>query len=119
MIRLVDKMMYLPQGDTATVDLTPEFLGLTMGENDRLLFLLNNNGSEILREILTPDENGVCSLHLDGTQSIPVGEYRWQVRQYVNAVVEEGTITGDEINTPFGPQPFKVQEVLGDGNVHT
>ena len=119
MIRIVDKMMYLAQGDTATVEFTPEFLGLSVDASDRLLFLLTSESTELYREILAPDENGVFTLHLADTQDIPVGEYRWQVRQYTNAVVEDGNVTGDEVNTPFGPQSFKVMEVLGDGIVYT
>ena len=120
MIRITDRSMYLPQGDTGKTEFNAENLGLEISQTDKLLFLITTRSKqEVYREVLSPDETGVFTLNLTNTEQIPVGEYLWQVRQYTNGVVdEEGTLTGDEINTPFGPQLFKVTEVLGNGTVH-
>ena len=120
MIKIVDRAMYLFQGDTATANFDAENLGLTISQTDKLLFLVaDKSKNEIIREVLSPNEAGVFVLNFTDTADIPVGEYLWQVRQYTNGVVDEGgTLTGDAVNTPFGPQLFKVMEVLGDGTVH-
>lgn len=121
MIKIIDKAMYLPQGDTATVNVfDAEFLGLTIADTDKLLFLITDKSHrEVFRRVLEPVE-GVFTLTITQEDNIPVGEYLWQVRQYVNGVVDgEGNLTGDEINTPLGPRVFKVMEVLGNGELHT
>lgn len=120
MIRITDRSMYLPQGDTATVNFNAENLELEISQTDKLLFLITNRSKqEVYRDVLSPDETGVFTLNLTDTEQIPVGEYLWQVRQYTNGVVDEdGNLTGDAVNTPFSPQLFKVTEVLGNGTVH-
>lgn len=122
MIRIIDKAMYLPKGDTAVVDnlFDATFLGLTISDTDKLLFLITDKAkNEIYRQVLEPVE-GVFVLTITDTEAFEVGDYLWQVRQYTNGVVDEyGNLTGDEINTPFGPQVFKVTEVLGNGELHT
>lgn len=123
MIKMVDKAIYLPKGDTAKLDVfDSEFLGLTVSETDKLLFLVTTNpqGTEIFRKVIGPAD-GVFSLTFtqEESEAFEMGSYLWQVRQYTNGVVdEEGNLTGTEINTPFGPQVFRVTEVLGNGTVY-
>lgn len=123
MIKMVDKAMYLPKGDTAKLDaFDSEFLGLAVSETDKLLFLVTTNpqGAEIFRKVLDPAD-GVFPLIFtqEESEAFEIGSYMWQVRQYTNGVVdEEGNLTGDEINTPFSPQVFRVTEVLGNGTVY-
>ena len=42
MIRITDRSMYLPQGDTAKVEFNAENLELEINQTDRLLFLITN-----------------------------------------------------------------------------
>ena len=113
MIQKVGKALYLPRGDTGSFA-----LDLTGEAGDKVLFLITKDQTTLLRQIIDLVD-GKFTVVLPDTTEWPEGSYRYQARLFKNAVVDGDNISGDEVDTPEGPQLFKVLEVLGDGTVHT
>lgn len=104
------------KGDSAAIKITLNREG-TLGSNDRVVFAIKSAyGDDVLRKVVTPSSNVVWfSLNNQDTDSIPAGDYLWDIRVVTGAIVgSDGFPTGGTVTTPMTMKPYKLLEVAGD-----
>lgn len=92
----------------------------TFGVRDRAIFTIKNGAGEIIKETyhsLTDNEFVVNFANAD-TDTIPAGEYTWDVRYVINPYYDESVppriVNGDQVITPEAPQRVQLLSVVGD-----
>lgn len=107
-------MIRITRGDTGLLSLTGK--GRSLTANDRVvLTVARKTGFTIYKNAVQP-VNGIAQFIFlnQKTAKWPAGEYRWDVRVVLDAVVSDGEIiAGREVATPFRPGRFVVLEAVG------
>ena len=107
--------IYMSVGDTGAVEITAT--GHTFATEDRALFTIRGmDGTAIIEEPHEIDSNGSFTQYFtnNDTDRCAAGEYTWDVRYVINPAWD-GTkiVNGDQVITPFAPQPFTLIGVVG------
>lgn len=116
MFQVQNNKITITRGDTGS--LVIRATEHTFGSSDRALFTIANNRNRVvMQRIYTLTDNAFTVLFAPGdTKDWTPGNYKWEVRYFMNATVENDHITaGDEVNTPADkPFPMEVLDVIGE-----
>ena len=117
MIRLVQRQLIIPRGDTGTFSVP---VIATQGDSDASIFtifdpLLHKKIFE--KEMVASD--GVLNLtftHKD-TVNLPIGQYVWDIKFYKNVVKMDGVfVDGDEVDSYYAAFKLPVCEIRQTGD---
>ena len=116
MFKVEGKTITLSRGDTGTV--TIGVSGFTFASNDRCVFSIRDGNGQVIvrRELEIPDNAVTITFVNSDTDSLPSGNYEWDVRFVVNPVYDQQTgeiMDGDEVNTPELPMPLRLLPTVG------
>lgn len=103
MIRLVQRRLIIPRGDTGSFSL-PALAIETQSANTIAVFSIFNNQKRIWTHEY-PITNGMVVVKFDheDTKDFPIGEYYWDIKTYVNPRYNESgdLIDGDEVHSYY------------------
>lgn len=117
MIRLVQRQLIIPRGDTGTFSIP---VIAEVGNSDASVFTIFNplvHKKIFQKEMI--EENGVLTLTLNhgDTVNLPVGEYVWDIKFYKNVVkVDDVFVTGDEVSSYYAAFKLPVCEIRQTGD---
>lgn len=105
----------LSVGDTGAVKITET--GHTFTSGDKAIFTVRGgDGTAVIEEPHDIEADGSFVQYFlnNDTDRFAPGNYTWDVRYVINPYYEGERITsGDQVITPFLPQPFTLLSVVG------
>lgn len=100
MIRLVQRRLIIPQGDSGHFAIP----ALASGDNIIAVFSIFNNYTRIWTHEY-PIENGMIKIRFEheDTVNFPIGKYNWDIKIYTNPMHDENglLIDGDEVDSYY------------------
>ena len=117
MIRLVNKKLIIPRGDTGSFSL-PALTSLS--EGDKAIFsIIDTKTNKILLPKECTYENDILTIeftHYD-TVNLPVGKYYWDIKIYQGAeIVENEIVNGIEVDSYYAAYQLPVCEIRQTGD---
>ena len=117
MIRLVNKKLIIPRGDTGSFSL-PALTSLS--EGDKAIFsIIDTRTNKILLPKECTYENDILTIeftHYD-TVNLPVGKYYWDIKIYQGVeIVENEIVNGIEVDSYYAAYQLPVCEIRQTGD---
>lgn len=107
----------LTQGDTGILTILAKETDHVFTDADKAVLTIRRpNGSLMLETVLQPEADGKVQIPFtnDLTDGWKVGDYVWDIRYVIKAVIEEGKIVdGAQVITPMAPGAFTVVKAVG------
>ena len=117
MFELSGTRVRLTQGDTGILTILPGEGDHVFTDADRVVFTVRKQSGAIVTEmLLTPEADGTVRIPFtnDLTDGWKVGDYRWDVRYVLGAVMDNGRVVdGAEVITPMLPGTLTIVEAVG------
>lgn len=116
MFKVDDRLILISRGDTAV--LTFVSTGRMLTPDDAVMMTVQSKRfGTIFRSVQTPDSEGKTMFAFMNQETVHwnAGEYDWDIRVVLDAVMENGEIIGGrDVTTPFPGNRFIVQRTVGD-----
>lgn len=112
MIRLIQRRLIIPCGDTGTLKIP--VLANKKGEGVAVFSIINpiTQGIIFQKEIYAEDNILTVNFSHNETVDLPAGRYVWDIKYYVNPVYDNGIIIdGDEVNSYYAGFGLPVCEI--------
>lgn len=117
MIRLVQKKLIIPRGDTGSFSI-PTLS--TFANSDVAVFsIIDQKTNTILLSSICTENNGVLTVTFDhnSTVNLPVGRYHWDIKYYKDPEYQEGKlINGIEVDSYYAAYQLPVCEIRQTGD---
>ena len=110
MIRLVQRRLIIPRGDTGSFSV-PALIDEVPGANMIAVFSIFNDQRRLFQKEFAVSGGMVeISFAHEDTEDLPLGKYNWDIKIYVNPVYDETglLIDGDEVHSYYAG--FKLPE---------
>lgn len=117
MFELNGTRIRLTQGDTGILTLNDVAGEHVFTDADRAVFTVRKPGGTLVTDmVLTPEADGTVRIPFtnDLTDGWKPGDYRWDVRYVLGAVMDNGRVVdGNEVITPMLPGVLTILEAVG------
>lgn len=117
MFEISGTRILLTQGDTGILTIKAKKSDHIFTASDRAVFTVKRQGGGILTEMLiTPDADGTVQIPFvsDLTDTIKPGQYEWDIRYCVDAVLDAGRVVdAREVMTPMRPGILEIVKAVG------
>lgn len=119
MFELIGTHVRLTAGDTGILTILAKDTEYVFTENDKAVFTIKrqNSNAILVDMILQPEPDGKVQIPFtsDLTDGWKPGDYRWDIRYVLDAVMEDGRVVdGNEVITPMLPGTFTVVKAVGE-----
>lgn len=116
MIRLVKRQLIIPRGDTGSFAIPK----LVQNVNGVAIFSILDPLTHTLvfqKEITSNNENLIIEFSHEETVNLPIGDFLWDIKYYVNPVYADGKIIdGEEIDSYYAGFSLPVCEIRQTGD---
>ena len=116
MFTVSGRTIRLSRGDTGIIPFRVE--GVTLTDADRAVFTVRRRtGTVLVQKVIAPEKDIFYVPFInDETDGWKVGEYSWDIRIVLGAVMDaEGKVKdGREVITPWMPSRLEVMKVVGE-----
>lgn len=117
MIRLIQRKLIIPRGDTGSFSI-PIIAAASQG--DVAVFTIFNclTRAKIFQKIITPQDNNlVVEFTHSDTVNLPIGQYVWDIKFYINPqYADNELVDGDEINSYYAGYSLPDCEIRETGD---
>lgn len=117
MIRLIQRRLIVPRGDTGTFSI-PVLAGKDSGDTSIFTIFSPLTHRKIFEKVME-NSNGVLKMDLThgDTVNLPVGEYVWDIKFYTDPIfVDEKLVSGTEVDSYYSAFQLPVCEIRETGD---
>lgn len=116
-VNTTDKTITLSRGDTGWVPY--RITGVTLTEDDRVIFTIKNSQGAIVKETVFTPINNVFWVRFENTDTDgqPVGIYQYDIRVVIGPIYDDNTgriIDGQDVKTPLLPTNITLLNTVGE-----
>lgn len=118
MIRMIQKQLIIPRGDTGTFSIP--ILASSSSDQDASIFTIFDplNHKKIFQKVME-EKDGVLSMnftHAD-TVNLPIGQFVWDIKFYKNVEIVDGVfLNGTEIDSYYAAFKLPICEIRQTGD---